>query len=94
MKVFKETACDPNYIGAATLESGVTVFARADGTGDGTDGKRYYRVSREVESEPMPPDPIWLFEEYDPNPIPDSILLDVGWTTQADGPVILRDDDA
>ena len=90
MEIFKEVSCDAAYIGAATLETGVTVFARADGVGFGTDGKRYFRVSREVETEPMPPDPIWLFEDYDPNPIPDSILIDVGWTTEATGPVVLR----
>ena len=91
MEIFKEILCDPTYIGSATLETGVTVFARADGTGDGTDGKRYYRVSKEVASDPMPPDPIWMFEDYDPNPIPDTILVDIGWTTEADGPVVLCD---
>lgn len=89
MKIYKEIACDDSYIGAATLENGVTVFSREDGTGDGTDGKRYYRVSKEVASDPMPPDPIWMFEQYDPNPIPDSFLADVGWTTEASHSIVL-----
>lgn len=88
MDIFKEIACDPAFIGASTLETGVTVFARADGTGFGTDGKRYYRVSKEIETAPMPADPIWMFEDYDADPIPDSILVDIGWTTEADGPIV------
>ena len=47
MKIWKEISFDNRYIGAAALENGVTVYVRADGTADGSDGQKYVHVARE-----------------------------------------------
>lgn len=50
MTIFKETEFSPTaYIAKATLESGVEILIREDGSADGNDGKTYYNVSQEVE---------------------------------------------
>ncbi|MBQ7541114.1 MAG: hypothetical protein IJT44_02355 [Clostridia bacterium] len=76
-------------IAVAVLENGVWLIVRDDGTAKGADGRRYVNVSREEETEPMPPDDPILIEDADPNPIPDTVLVTVGWTVDADKPIVL-----
>ena len=89
MKIIKEIAFDPTYISAVTLENGVTVYTRSDGVGIGSDGKRYVRVSQEADTVSMPSDKPWFFDDPNPVPIHEITPVDIGWTADADSPVIL-----
>ncbi|MBQ7726674.1 MAG: hypothetical protein IJT66_05970 [Clostridia bacterium] len=97
----KETADE--HTGMAILENNVWLVAHENGTAIGSDGKTYARVSEEVQSTPMPKD-LYIqyfctsFEDFDTEPpetfpIPDTDLVTLGWTTEADKPVIVRRDE-
>lgn len=89
MQLLKEVSFDAKYTGAAKLENGTIVLVHEDGHALGMDGKTYYRVSREVETEPAPIDPLWLCCDPDAEAVPDIILEDIGWTSDADHVVVL-----
>ena len=90
MEILKEIAFDPSYESAVRLENGVTVYARGDGVGIGSDGKRYVRVSQNADTVSMPSDTPWFFDDPNPVPIHEIAPVDIGWTTDADSPVILQ----
>ncbi|MGN0636586.1 MAG: hypothetical protein ACI4I5_10240, partial [Acutalibacteraceae bacterium] len=47
--IYKELNFKPiEYIAQATLENGVNILIREDGSADGSDGKTYYNVSKET----------------------------------------------
>ena len=49
MQIYKELDFKPiEYIAQATLENGVHILIREDGSADGSDGKTYYNVSQET----------------------------------------------
>ncbi len=48
-KIYKETSCQVvHYLYDATLENGVVIHVREDGSAVGSDGKIYYNISRET----------------------------------------------
>lgn len=50
MNIYKELDFKQiDYIAQATLENGVTILIREDGSADGSDGKTYYNVSRQID---------------------------------------------
>ena len=95
----KETTGE--HSGMAVLETGVWLLIHENGTAAGSDGKTYACVSEEVESRPMPADKFLQycctsFEDFDREPpetfpIPDTDLVTLGWTTEADRPVIVNE---
>ena len=89
MEIIKEVGFDPRYLYAVTLENGVVVYARADGVGIGSDGRRYVRVSQNADTVSMPSDTPWFFDDPNPVPIHEIAPVDVGWTADTDVPVIL-----
>lgn len=49
MKIYAETKIMPiQYIAQAVLENGVTLLILPDGSADGSDGRKYYNVSEEI----------------------------------------------
>lgn len=49
MQIYKELNFKPiEYIAQATLENGVKILIREDGSADGSDGKTYYNISQEA----------------------------------------------
>ena len=106
MNVMQETAfyglsrgTADGYVGLAILEDGTWLLVHKDGTAVDGSGKRYARVSQEVESQPIPADKFMPFycdrpEDMDKEPpetfpIPDTDLTTVGWTTEADKSIVL-----
>lgn len=89
MEIIREIAFDPAYVCAVKLDNGVTVYARKDGFGIGTDGRQYVRVSKNEDTVSMPSDTPWYFDDPNPVPIHEIAPVDIGWTTDADAPVIL-----
>ena len=87
------------HVGLAILENGTWLLVHKDGTAVDVSGRRYARVSQEIESDPIPADIFMQYyceclEDMDKEPpetfpIPDTDLETVGWTTEADHPVIL-----
>lgn len=75
-KKFYATAedCDGEIVGVVQLDDGTLLIVFPDGTATGCDGKTYVHVGRSI---PDPDDP------------DDEILETVGWTTDAEKPVIL-----
>ena len=52
MKIYKEIKItETKYVAALTLENGVILHAMEDGSADGSDGGRYYVVSKVVDDE-------------------------------------------
>lgn len=50
MLILKELDFHPiEYIAQATLENGVKLLIREDGSADGSDGKTYYNVSKQTD---------------------------------------------
>ena len=96
----KKTADE--HSGLIILENGVWLLLHEDGSAVGSDGRRYVNVSEEVPSRPMPKDEVTQYlctsiEDFDKEPpetfpIPDTDLRPIGWTCDADKPVILRTD--
>lgn len=89
---FRGEDADEN-IALVIFENDVHALLQLDGIAIGSDGKRYYRVSKSIATF-MPPDPIWMMDDDDrePEPIPDTDLEPIGWTTEATAPVILPAD--
>ena len=96
---FGFTSCSAGEkAGLAVLEDGTWLIIGDDGTGVDQNGKRYVCVSKEVEAEPIPADDVLLMclsveEDWDKPlpesfPIPDTDLVTLGWTPDADTPVI------
>ncbi len=83
---FRGEDADEN-IAFVFLENDMWLLVHNNGTATGMDGKTYYYVGREVESTPLSPDPPWLTNDPDPQPIPDTCLEDLGWTTDAKAPM-------
>lgn len=88
------------HSGMIILENGVWLLLHENGSAVGSDGRRYVSVSEEVSSKPMPKDLFLQYactcaEDYDKEPpetfpIPDTDLLSLGWTCDADKPVVLH----
>lgn len=74
-------------IAFAILEDGTWLLVHDNGTASAQDGTTYYHVGREIEGTPFPPDPPWLTDDPDPQPIPDTALEDLGWTKDAKTPM-------
>lgn len=89
MEIIKEIAFDPRYVCAVTLENGVTVYARKDGVGIGSDGNRYVRVSLDKDTVSMPSDTPWFFDDPNPVPLHEIAAADIGWTADIETPIIL-----
>lgn len=83
---FRWQDADEN-IALAFLEDGTWLLVHNNGTGTTPDGTTYYHVSREIECEPLSPDPVWLTDDPDPQPIPDVVLQEIGWTQDAKAPM-------
>jgi hypothetical protein len=83
---FRWTDADEN-IALAFLEDGTWLLVHKDGYAVAPDGTKYYHVAREVQGPPLSPDPPWLTDDPDPQPIPDTVLEDLGWTTDAAAPM-------
>lgn len=50
MRILKELDfCQIEYIAQATLENGVKILIREDGSADGSDGKTYHNVSKQTD---------------------------------------------
>ena len=92
VKIIKEIVFDSQHITAVKLENGVTVYADDDGVGIGSDGKRYVRVSQEMDTVSMPSDTPWFFDDPNPVPIHEITPVEIGWTPDADAPIILKND--
>ena len=92
MDIIKQIDFEPDQITAVLLENGVTVFAQSNGVGIGSDGKRYVRVSQEMDTVSMPSDTPWFFDDPNPVPIHEITPVEIGWTPDADAPVILKND--
>ena len=83
---FRWQDADEN-IALAFLEDGTWLLVHNDGTATSPDGVRYFHVGREVEGPPLSPDPPWMTDDPDPQPIPDTAFEDLGWTTDAKAPM-------
>ncbi len=83
---FRKTEADKD-IAFAILEDGTWLLVHNNGTASAPDGAVYYHVGREVESAPYEPDPSLLPEDPDVQPIPGTLLEDLGWTTDAKSPM-------
>ena len=83
---FRWQDADEN-IALAFLEDGTWLLVHDNGTATAPDGKTYYHVGREVEGTPLSPDPPWLTDDPDPQPIPDTDFEDLGWTLEASSPM-------
>ena len=83
---FRWQDADDN-IALAFLDDGTWLLVHDNGTATGADGTKYYHVAREVEGTPLSPDPPWLTDDPDPQPIPDTVLEDLGWTLDAKAPM-------
>ena len=86
------------YEALSILENGDWLLVRDNGTAISQSGKTYARVSEEVEAEPMPPDDPYMIpftlkeideEPPETEPIPDTDLVTLGWTTESDAPIIM-----
>ena len=87
------------HSGFAILENGEWILIHENGTAVGSDGRKYARVSEEVPSRPMPKDELLQYvctsiEDFDEEPpetfpIPDTDLRSIGWTCDADKPVVV-----
>ena len=85
-------------IGMAVLDNGVWLLIHEDGSATGSDEKQYFCVSKEVQSKPIYADETLLYiceswDDFDKEPaealpIPDTDLETLGWTTDADKPII------
>ena len=89
---------DIGYSGLAVLENGAWLLVHDDGSGVTTDGMRYVCVSREIERMmDDEDDPVWrdheTRHEYERrrmlHSMPYSDLETVGWTADAEKPVII-----
>ena len=83
---FRGRDADEN-IALAFLEDGTWLLVHDNGTATAPDGTTYYHVGREVEGPPLAPDLPWMTDDPDPQPIPDTDLEDLGWTTDAKAPM-------
>lgn len=85
------------HIGVAILENDTWLLIREDGTAIDKTGRKYVRVSEEIRTQvpkrTNPKSPVWLDywdgRESIAGMIEDADLRELGWTTDADEPVIL-----
>ena len=75
------------HIALAFLEDGTWLLVHENGTATAPDGTVYYHVGREIEGTPLDPDLPWMTDDPDPQPIPDTDLVDLGWTLDAKAPM-------
>ena len=75
------------HIAFVFLEDGTWLLVHEDGSAVAPDGTKYFHVAREVQGQPLSPDPAWLTDDPDPQPIPDTVYEDLGWTVDATSPM-------
>ena len=102
MQVWKEKKFYPfepdsadTYLAAVLLENDVFLVVREDGAAIGSDGKTYVNVSREIPSRTIPSELMYIDVRIPKDKIPPDVATDteletVGWTADADKPVILE----
>ena len=87
------------HCGLVILEDGTWLLVHENGSAMDTNGRRYVPVSKEETDGVILPDRteyVYMsvtnpdFDEPEPQPITDYTLATVGWTTDADKPVVLR----
>ncbi|MBQ7541113.1 MAG: hypothetical protein IJT44_02350 [Clostridia bacterium] len=76
-------------IALVILEDGTELLVHNNGTAEDASGNRYFHVSREEDTVSEPSLDAWAFLYEDKRILPDKELVDVGWTVDADAPVIL-----
>ena len=85
---FSPEQTDEN-IALVILEDGTELLVHNNGTAEDAAGQRYFHVSREEDTVSRPLADAWAFMDADQRILPDKEVLDLGWTLDADAPVIL-----
>lgn len=90
---FESGYADRN-IAVVLLENDVFLIVRDDGTAIGSDGMKYVNVSKEIVIPGIPTDRMYIDMRISDDEIPPDVETDteletVGWTADADLPVII-----